>query len=208
MGISNPHLNRRDALRRLAAGALGAAAAPAWVQSLAALARERAYIQATTSAASAPGWTPKALTPAQNEAVIALTEIIIPETDTPGAKAAKVNQFVDWVLADAPAAERDKFTSGLAWVDGRSRARFGQPFAAASPEQQTALLTPLAEAESGGAASAVSSEDATGVAFFRAIKSLTINGYYSTEIGLRQALGDDGQMFVPVFRGCDHPEHQ
>ncbi len=207
MGISNPHLNRRDALRRLAAGAVGAAAAPLWVQSLAALARERAYVQAITSSASAPGWAPKVLTPEQNDAVIALTDVIIPETDTPGAKAAKVNQFVDWVLSEAPSADREKFTAGLAWIDGRSRSRFGKPFAAATAEQQTALLTPLAEAESRGGAAA-SSDEAAGAAFFQAIKSLTINGYYSTEIGLRQELGDDGQMFVPVFKGCDHPEHQ
>ena len=47
-----------------------------------------------------------------------------------------------------------------------------------------------------------------GVQFFRAIKSMTIDGYYTTEIGLRQELGDNGQLFLPQFAGCDHPEHQ
>ena len=204
MGISNPHLDRREALRRIAAGAIGAAAAPGWVESLTALARERAYVQATTSAAPAPAWTPKVLTPAQNETVVALTETIIPETDTPGAKAANVNRFVDWVLSDAPEVERNRFTSGLAWIDERSRARFGSPFAALRGEDQAALLTPLADA----AARGTTSPDDAGIAFFQAIKALTINGYYSTEVGLRQELGDDGQMFVPVFKGCDHPEHR
>jgi hypothetical protein len=37
---------------------------------------------------------------------------------------------------------------------------------------------------------------------------MTIAGYYSTKIGLEQELGDDGQLFNPVFVGCTHPEHQ
>jgi hypothetical protein len=37
---------------------------------------------------------------------------------------------------------------------------------------------------------------------------MTISGYYSSEIGLRQELGDDGQLFLLEFKGCDHPEHQ
>ena len=44
--------------------------------------------------------------------------------------------------------------------------------------------------------------------FFQAIKSMTINGYYTTEIGLRRELGDSGQLFQAVSQGCDHPEHQ
>ena len=35
-----------------------------------------------------------------------------------------------------------------------------------------------------------------------------IDGYYTSEIGLRQELGDDGQLFLAKFAGCDHPEHQ
>ncbi len=50
------------------------------------------------------------------------------------------------------------------------------------------MLTPLA-AEGTAAA-----EDAPGIAFFRAIKSMTITGYCTIEIGLRQELGDDGRM--------------
>lgn len=39
------------------------------------------------------------------------------------------------------------------------------------------------------------------------IKSMTIDGYYTTEIGLKQELGDDGQLFLGQFPGCTHPEH-
>jgi hypothetical protein len=47
-----------------------------------------------------------------------------------------------------------------------------------------------------------------GVPSFTAIKGMTIAGYYSTKTGLEQELGDNGQLFSPVFVGCTHPEHQ
>ena len=64
------------------------------------------------------------------------------------------------------------------------------------------MLTPLA------AAGAASADDAPGVAFFHAIKSMTITGDYTSEIGLRQELGDDGRTMLGAFEGCTHPEHQ
>ena len=202
MATSNSDLNRREALRTLAVSAVGAATSPIWIETLIALAREHAHTQAAGGAMTAPQWTARLLTPHQNETVVALTELIIPQTDTPGAKAVNVNRFIDWVLSEAPAAERDKFISGLSWLDERSRAHYEKDFVSASAEQQSVLLTPLAD-EAHHAA-----EDATGVTFFQAIKSMTISGYYSTQIGLQQELGDDGVMVYPVFKGCDHPEHQ
>jgi glucoside 3-dehydrogenase (cytochrome c) hitch-hiker subunit len=151
---------------------------------------------------AAAAWTPAVFTARQNDAVIALTELIIPATDTPGAKAALVNRFIDRVLADAPVAQRDAFLRGLAWIDTASRAESGQDIADAAVDRQTALLTRLAD--EGNHAPA----DAPGVEFFHAIKSMTISGYYSTEIGLRQELGDDGVLMALEFHGCDHPEHQ
>jgi hypothetical protein len=87
-------------------------------------------------------------------------------------------------------------------MDTRSTALYGKPFVGATPEQQTELLTKLA-APGGQAA-----DDAPGVPFFTAIKGMTIAGYYSTKIGLEQELGDNGQLFNPVFEGCTHKEHQ
>jgi hypothetical protein len=126
--------------------------------------------------------------------------MIIPATDTPGAKAALVDRFIDGVLQAAQRPERDRFLAGLAWLDTRSTTLFKKPFAAATPAQQTELLTRLSAEPS--------TEARTGVAFFNAIKSMTITGYYTSEIGLRQELGDDGQLMLPAFVGCTHPEHQ
>ena len=202
MATSETDLHRRRALTQIVAGAVGAAAMPTWVASLCAQARAEAPTQAARAAVSAPAWAPSALTPAQNDAVIALTELIIPATDTPGAKAALVNRFVDHVLSTSDASHRAEFIRGLAWLEDRCRARVGKDVASASAAELTAVLTPLA-IEGKPAAS-----DAPGAAFLRAIKSMTITGYYTTEIGLRQELGDDGRMMLGAFEGCTHPEHQ
>jgi hypothetical protein len=193
-------VNRRDALRTLAAGTLGAVASTTWVESLSAQAQAHAHTAAPVAAAQA--WTPRVLTARQNTTVVMLTELIIPETDTPGAKATGVNRFIDGVLHEAQAADREEFVRGLAWIDERSTALFGRAFADIDVAQQTTLLTRLADDNNKAEA------DRPGVEFFRAIKSMTITGYYTTEIGLRRELGDDGRLMLAEFEGCTHPEHQ
>ena len=195
-------MNRREVLQTLGTVAVGAATASHWVESLTALAREQAHAGAAQAAAAAPDWRPTILTAHQNEAVIVLTELIIPATDTPGAKTTLVNRFIDGVLADAEPADREAFVRGLTWIDERSRALFGRDFVAASTADQTMLLTRLSAKDN------PEKEAAIGVQFFEAIKSMTINGYYTTEIGLRRELGDSGQLFQAVSQFCDHPEHQ
>jgi hypothetical protein len=203
--MKQQRLSRRDAIRTLAAGGIGVASVPLWVDALSALAREQAphAHAAMPPAAPAPStWTPKVLSAHQDQTVTTLCELIIPQTETPGAKAARVNRFIDAVLKEAPAADRASFLKGLAWMDTRSKALFGEDVTSATPDQQTALLTRLSSEESGAA------EDQAGRDFFRALKSMTITGYYSTEIGLRKELGDDGQLVLAEFKGCTHPEHQ
>jgi gluconate 2-dehydrogenase gamma chain len=191
-------VNRRDALRRLAIGGVGAATLPAWVESLSAFAAEHAQAHPRITATAKTAWTPKVFTASQNATVIVLSELIIPQTDTPGAKAAGVNEFIDGVLADAKADERERFLAGLAWLDAQAARDHQHPFAACTPEQQTALLTAISTPDA----------DPTGGAFFAAIKSMTIVGYYTSEVGYRQELGDDGNLVFAEFKGCTHPEHQ
>jgi gluconate 2-dehydrogenase gamma chain len=193
-------LNRRSALKRIAVGSAAAVTAPLWVEALVSAAGQHAahYQQA---AAKAAAWVPKVLSPAQNQAVIALSEAIIPQTDTAGAAKAGVNQFIDAVIADASAGDRQKFLDGLTWIDARSQRDAGAPFARASAEQQRALLSALSTTTQ-------SPQDAPGVEFFTAVKSLTITGYYTSEVGMREEMGDTGQMFFIEYPGCTHAEHK
>jgi gluconate 2-dehydrogenase gamma chain len=210
---------RREALERLALGSLGIAAVPGWVSALATRALNQAHTTARQPAAAA--WTPHALTAHQVETVATIAELIIPRTDTAGARDARVHEFIDAVLADGEAAERNKFLNGLSWIDERSHSRYGVDFIKASPEQQAQLLTPLsrpvekkplADKESAYETTRPLQQDppdAPPVArdFFTAIKSLTITGYYTSEAGMREELNDDGSVFFADYEGCSHPSH-
>lgn len=136
-------------------------------------------------------WTPKLFDAHQNETVVVLSELIIPATDTPGAKAANVNRYMDLILNDGPAAERDRFLDGLAFLDGYSLRQHNAPFVKLTPQQQTAIL----EAFDTGSAG----ETAPGHAFFRMAKQLTSRIYYATEIGYRE-MNKGGR--VPATYAC------
>jgi len=178
-------MKRRDLFRATsAAAAVGTLQLPSAAQS--APARE----------ATAAAWTPQLFDSHQNETVIALTELIIPKTDTPGAKETLVNRHLDKLLADGPAAQRAAFLDGLNWLDGFALSKHTKPFVACSPAEQTAILQSL---DSGTGA-----ELESGRRFFRMAKGWTANIYYKTAAGF-QELNKGGR--VPKSYGCTHPEH-
>lgn len=147
--------------------------------------------------AQAPSWKPQLLDAHQNETVVVLTEAIIPATDTPGAKAAHVNRFIDLLLHDGPAAERHRFLEGLAFLDSYSIRKYNAPFVKCTAAQQIAVLTVFDENKEDGVA--------PGNQFFRTAKQLTSRIYYATEIGFRE-LNKGGR--VPSRYGCAHAEHR
>ncbi len=142
--------------------------------------------------AAKPDWAPSVLDAHQNETVIALTELIIPATDTPGAKAANVNRYIDLFLRDGDVEFREKFIGGLDWLDGFAIREHGHPFVHCAAADQIAMLHML-DAGSG-----------PGHDFFREAKSLTARIYYATEIGY-QELNKGGR--VPATFGCEHASH-
>src|SRR5579863_1923251 len=82
-------------------------------------------------------WKPSFLDDHQNETVIALTDLIIPATDTPGAKAALVNRYVDLFLRDGDPIQAAGVIAGLNWLDGHSIQQHGHPFVRLTAAQQT-----------------------------------------------------------------------
>ena len=139
--------------------------------------------------ASRTDWRPAVLDEHQNETVVVLTELIIPATDTPGAKAARVNRYVDLFLRDGEAKRRERFLAGLNALDGLAIREHGHPFVHCSAADQTAMLRKL---------------DAGKDPFFSAAKALTAKIYYNTEIGYRE-LNKGGR--VPATFGCEHDSH-
>ena len=102
-------MDRREALRRMVLGSAGAVCAAGWVERLSEVALAHAAPAPGQAAASAAAWTPRVFTPHQNATVIEISELIIPQTDTAGARAAEVNRFIDtrpWRMRQPPSASR------------------------------------------------------------------------------------------------------
>lgn len=144
------------------------------------------------------GYALRTLSPHQNDTVVAMIDQIIPATDTPGAKAALVNEFIDVILTEwANDEERRSFLSGLADVEKQSNTLFSKDFAAASSGQQLTLLRSMDEAaavarsvrkhqppfwEPEGRDTQLRDD------FFAVFKKMTLHGYYTSEIGFHKEL--------------------
>jgi hypothetical protein len=44
--------------------------------------------------------------------------------------------------------------------------------------------------------------------FFVMLKKMTVNGYYTSSIGIHKDMEYAGNTFLVAFPGCTHPEHQ
>src|SRR6267378_6944148 len=120
------------------------------------------------------------LDPHQSEMVATIADMIIPATDTPGARAAQVHRFIDLLLAEwAADDDRKQFLDGLADVDARARTAYGTDFISATAAQRVAILTALdADIQTRQEA-----KQDTWKLFFQRMKFLTVFGYCTSEVG-------------------------
>lgn len=130
------------------------------------------------------------LNEADAASVKAVVDTILPRTDTPGASEAGVVEYIERRLA-ADSKLAATFRSGMADLESQAQSRFGAALAALTGPQRIELLTAAQES-----------------AFFRLVKSMTVDGYYTSKAGLTEELGWHGNTFVKEFKGCTHPEHQ
>jgi hypothetical protein len=184
-------VSRREALKAFAAG-LGAAtlSEAAWAQALA--------VRSQASAGNVKGL--QFFTPAQHRLVDVLSELIIPTDErSPGASAAKVADFIDLLLTGATDVEQTVWREGLSALDAMATTRWQHPFVDCTTEQQIAMLTQISERER---------EPQTPLEnLFVLLKERTIQGYYTSEIGIHQELRYKGNKFLTEFVGCTHAEH-
>lgn len=137
------------------------------------------------------------LTPERSRVMEALAEVIIPETDTPGASQAGVTEFVaalvdGWLDDD----DRDRFLAGLDTVDPACRERFGSPFAECAPGEQATFVRGLDDELTALREDPAADETAH---FFHNVKRFTITGYFTSDAGL-DALGY--RTTFRTFEGC------
>jgi hypothetical protein len=177
-------LTRRDLIK------LGAAATVA--ASLGLGDTLEAQATATPASVSATFFTPQ-----EFALVDELSEMIIPTDEhSPGARAAKVAAYIDAQLAEAwDEKDRISWREGLAAVEQLSQTANGANFLQTSPEQRLALLTQIAANE----AKAKTPEEL----FFVDLKSRVVQGYYTSEIGIKQEMEYRGNTYLAEFVGTD-----
>ena len=148
----------------------------------------------------------RTLSPAQNEIVVAMSDVMIPATATPGAKAAKVNEFIDLILTGwATEEERKIFLEGLAEADRKTNALFGHGFAAASATEQAAIVQAfdeeLATSRNEKLPEQIRAWEVTLLhLFFAQMRRLTLVGYYTSSIGQEQEL--KVEIIPGALHGC------
>jgi hypothetical protein len=144
----------------------------------------------------------------ESEILSAAAELILPETDTPGARAAKVPEFIDYVLEGwFHDDERKRFLRGLRDLDQRARESEGAGFPACAGEAQVRILSQL-EAEAlrsleeanAGRVAPRSARSGPGAPFFCVLKWLTLFGYFTSEPGMAQEL--EFVEFPGSYDGC------
>ena len=221
--MSGQTVTRRNALRILGAGATSVAVLP-WLSEEGATAF--AEIQRTKAAPSL-----KVLSAAQYATLAALAEAIIPADErSPGAKEARVADYVDLILSEGDEKLRKEWVDGLAALDADAAARFGAPFVGLAAPQVEAMLTDVSRNEKVGeprpreepsqkerpadVAAAEKPADAalnapaapqgkTAVEkFFITAKQATIHGYYTSELGIHKELRYKGNQLLAEFVGC------
>lgn len=179
-------MDRREALKRLALLTGGAL-------SFSTVAGFMGGCRATNT-----DYSPQTLSATQDQLVAELAEQIIPSTDTPGAKAAKVNQYIDHMLTNWNTdEEKEHFLEGLDHVDELSNNRYDRDFLELGEEDKIAVMEDLEQE----ALDNPNPKPNTGLKpFFAMMKEYTVVGYYTSEIGATQELN-----YTPVpgrYNGC------
>jgi hypothetical protein len=128
-----------------------------------------------------------------------VAETIIPATDTPGAKAAKVGTFMTVMVKDCYDEKNQKvFLEGMNKLNEASKKKFnGNGFMKITPEQRKELLTELDKEQKEYGKNKKKEDEAH---YFSQMKQLTLLGYFTSEPGATQAL-----RYVPVpgrFDAC------
>jgi hypothetical protein len=181
-------MERRTALKLIAAGVAA--------ERLEAAQHHLVQIAATPSA-----YKPQFFTPEQDKLLDRLSDLIIPTDDhSPGASAAKVSQFIDLMVANSTKSVQEQWIAGLKAVEAEARVRFGKPCLELTASEQDQIMVKMAANEANPSTELER--------FFVRLKNLTIDGYYTSPIGIHQDLQYKGNRALAEFPGCTHPEHQ
>ena len=205
----SPLINRRDLIRAALFAGAASALGPAFsfAQAVSSDLTPAARGEDGSKFLTNPNWKAAFLNDQQNESLIALSDVIIPATDTPGAKDALVNRYIDLLLSVQPLEFQREFLDALDFIDSESQKQFGKDFRALALDDQVWLLTPWAypRQRSHWTERDERQNEAPETAYqhFERLKALIAAGYYGSEIGLKE-LGWDGEIAHGPYEGCEH----
>jgi Gluconate 2-dehydrogenase subunit 3 len=118
----------------------------------------------------------------QIELLAELADTIIPTTDTPGAKAAGVHDFIALAVeACFSPQQRDQFWADLNAVEEKCQREMSQSYLQFNDNERFQMMTQL---------EAMPAKNGQ-PQFFQVLKELTLHGYFTSEIGATQALNYD-----------------
>jgi hypothetical protein len=174
----------------------------------------------------------KVFTPAQYATVESLVEAIIPTDErSPGAKEARVADYLDLLLSEADVSVRQGWLGGLAALDAEATKRFSRPFVKLDATQLDAIMADMSRYETakprekvadpaldvprneepkppqvdtllGDVGRHAGSSRTPLETFFYNTKQATIHGYYTSEIGIHKELRYKGNKVLLEFVGC------
>jgi gluconate 2-dehydrogenase gamma chain len=192
-------IDRREAMKSVAVGVGAVTSLP--ILKDVAFAQGHQHHVTAPMVAEAASQAPTFFNKHQYATITELASLIIPTDETPGAREAKVNEYIDMIVGESAFDVQKVFLDGLAWLDKTSKERHKKSFVDLTQAQQVAILTEISKTKS------PSPQDEVQGRFFKAIKDATIDGFYTSKIGIEE-LGYQGNTVLDEFPGCTHPEHQ
>jgi hypothetical protein len=143
---------------------------------------------------------PEFFSASQFDLLDSLTEVMLPSDDhSPGARAAKVARYIDVMVADSTTEVQESWRTGLEAVSNLTMGHFQCNFVECDVAQQDEVVAEISLGED--------SPRSEAERFFTILKRATINGYYTSQVGIHDDLGYKGNTALDEFPGCSHESH-
>lgn len=188
-------VSRRDILKSLAVTAVGGSVLR--VIPLEAAQYAHRMVQAEKAAAETQEYTPKFFSPHAYKTLKSLCNTIIPpDEESKGAVEAGAPEFID-LLTSENTDYQVALGGGLMWLDNTCIDRYQKAYLDCTSEQQKEILDQIAYGKNAKHDPSLGQ----GVEFFRFLRKLTADGFFTSEIGISY-LGYIGNTYVQEFPGC------
>jgi len=191
--MRNSPITRRDILKTLAIGAAGGSV----LQAIPLQAAQHAHRVIAQEKSHAGNYRPKFFSAHQYQTLTALCDAIIPPDEhSEGAVKAGAPEFIDLLTSENKDYQL-MLGGGMMWLDNFCSDRFGLTYLACSPTQKKEALDLIAYSKNADNNASLSH----GVEFFAFVRRLTSDGFYTSEIGIKD-LQYIGNTYLREFPGC------